>query len=96
MTFDELMEDLKKDPKCRDTIEKAEIISDFIVENDYVQVVRCKDCLHFHPMLCGNGYYWRGDGGSCIKDNRQWAVSDDFFCYDGERNDGWDYEGEQI
>lgn len=85
MTFDEMMEDLKKDPECRETIEKAEIISNFIFENNYVQVVHCKDCLHFHPTPYGAG-------GECIKDNRQWNVRDYFFCFDGETDDGWDYE----
>ena len=85
MTFDEMMEEIKKDPKCRETIEKAEIISNFIFENNYVQVVRCKDCLHFHPTPYGAG-------GECIKDNRQWNVRDYFFCFDGETDDGWDYE----
>ena len=54
-----------------------------------VPVVRCKDCLHFLPQPFT-------DGGTCIKDNSQRFVPNNFFCADGETNDGWDYEEEQT
>jgi hypothetical protein len=44
-----------------------------------VEVVRCKDCIHKHPMI-GNTY------GYCIKHNTH--VYDDDFCSYGAKMDG--------
>ena len=42
---------------------------------DMVEVVRCKDCKHYHNGLCWNVM-------------RRHGLEDDFFCRDGKRKDG--------
>lgn len=76
MTFDEMMEELKQDPERRETIEKAEIIADFLFENDYVDVVRCKDCANATPI--GKYFFCEALGLRRLPT---------FFCASGERKD---------
>lgn len=84
MTFDEMMEKIKEEsPEARETIEKAELIADFLFKNDYVQVVRCKNCIHYMPT--GKGFGW------CAQDNVNNQVHDWFFCFLGEEDD-FEYE----
>lgn len=77
MTFDEMMESIKAEsPEVRKTIEEAEIIADFIVENDYIQVVRCKDCSFSKE----GGYFCTHPMGL------KYALPN-YFCFHGDRRE---------
>ena len=58
--------------------------ADYLIENDVVPVVRCKDCKHYEKdtLSCGNILY-----NSCYQVPNWYA---DDFCSYGERKDNAD------
>ena len=46
-----------------------------------VPVVRCKDCVHFNTIGCGEGFGW------CEGTIVNTGVTDTFFCAEGERKE---------
>lgn len=58
--------------------QKPKTIIEFLKEAGYVMVVRCKNCTHGEPGVCGDGVVCDG----------VWHEND-WFCADGERKEGW-------
>jgi hypothetical protein len=63
MTFDELLDNIAAEhPEYKETIEASKIIADettrFILKNDMVSVIRCKDCKHSESFPCGTREKW--------------------------------------
>jgi len=76
MTFDEMVESIKgEDPELAKRIELAKAVAEFLFAEDYVDVVRCRDC--------------KNRGGPSGHLCQIWAslVPDTGFCYEGERKD---------
>ena len=46
-----------------------------------IPVVRCKDCVHFNTIGCGEGFGW------CEGTIVNTGVTDTFFCAEGERKE---------
>ena len=67
--------------------EVADMIEDCI-ENaptvDAVEVVRCKDCKHYHPRC--QSVHWEGKKNMCCRSANVHTKPDDFCSY-GERKD---------
>lgn len=64
---------------------------------DVVEVVRCKDCKHYHQFtsFCEkNSYFYDDNGLSCSPaDSPSWTMfADNDFCSYGERMDGGNEE----
>ena len=55
-------------------------VDDSVVEEDVVEVVRCKDCEYYEGDECGNPYIFMSDGAHLYTDP-------DDFCSYGERKD---------
>ena len=95
---DKLLDDIE----CIDIIECTDIDDIFIeVEKtideqptaDVVEVIRCKDCKHYHQFtsFCEkNSYFYDDNGLSCSPaDSPCWTMfADNDFCSYGERMDG--------
>ena len=65
----------------------TEVVADYLLDNDVIPVVRCKDCMHSYETILGPGceplcglVCTKGVCVDCI-------VPKDFFCPYGERND---------
>jgi hypothetical protein len=60
-------------------------VEDSIVEEDVVEVVRCKNCKHYKPRKPYPSY--GGQTKSCCR-SANTKVSEDDFCSYGERREG--------
>ena len=63
----------------------TEVVADYLLDNDVVPVVRCKDCKHM--KIDRNGYRW------CLVWTGINCMGDDGFCNYGERKDNEKYDG---
>lgn len=64
-------------------------------EIDRVEVVRCRDCKHYHADLgwCDEHSHFKdAEGAFCHPwESTEWKMFDaDYFCANGERKDGDD------
>ena len=57
----------------------TEVVADYLLDNDVVPVVRCKDCKHM--SVVGMGFRW------CQSWERIQTMGDEGFCCFGERKD---------
>ena len=48
----------------------TEVVADYLLDNDVVPVVRCKDCKKYKTIECSCGCF---------------CVSEEWYCADGER-----------
>ena len=87
---------------CKSGLLTATHTADFLIANDVVPVVRCKDCVHLLPLdrncefntsiykHCG---LWHGEEAINVwhkykKYYKNYSlVTSDYFCGDGERKD---------
>ena len=68
----------------------TEVVADYLLDNDVVPVVRCKDCEHWHEETgwCYHHSHFIGaEGEACHPwESSEWKMFDaDYFCKDGER-----------
>lgn len=66
-----------------------EFVADYLIANDVVHVVRCKDCKHYEKTTLGNG-----DRCMCTKFLGLTIPKPDDFCSYGEKKANADPEGE--
>ena len=69
-----------------DAINRVDAELNSLPSTDAVEVVRCKDCTH-RCFVSRFGYMCTLDTGDPYETGRN-AYDDDWFCADGERNDG--------
>lgn len=74
---DRLIEILSRKVHPRDGVDPAVVVADFLLGNDILPVVRCKDCKHSYEDVSGRCCS-RGPCVDCF-------VPDSFFCSYGER-----------
>ena len=72
------------------SIPKLFKLAEHLIANDVVQVVRCKDCKHWHEKTgwCyHHSHFLDSKGGFCHPwESNDWKMfDDDYFCKDGER-----------
>ena len=82
---EKLIEILRKPIFPHELVDPTEAVADYLLDNDVVQVVRCKDCVHFNYK---NGFC---EVHSRILDfGNAWDVfcENDFCSYGERRNDG--------
>ena len=70
----------------------VDALVDYLIANDVVQVVRCKDCEHWHEETewCDkHSHFVDRLGDFCYpEESGDWKMFDaDYFCKDGERKD---------
>lgn len=97
MTFDECLEEIKREsPEARKCIEIAGGIADIMYKEDYVKVVRCKDCKHRPEVeeeyINGFDIKFPDYVCPCQCDDGfyNWMPKDYWFCADGERRENND------
>lgn len=72
-----LIEILSRKVHPRDGVDPAVVVADFLLDNDILPVVCCKECAHGYDSVSGR-YCSRGPCVDCF-------VPDSFFCRYGER-----------
>lgn len=68
----------------------AEVVADYLLDNDVVPVVKCKDCKHWHEetgWCYHHSHFIKHDGEFCYPwESNNWKTLDaDDFCSYGER-----------
>ena len=79
---DKLIEILRKPIFPHELVDPTEAVADYLMDNDVVPVVRCKDCDWCRPHedgICVNPH--------CTKSYYGCRVRTDHFCSYGERKD---------
>ena len=70
----------------------TEVVADYLLDNNVVPVVRCKDCKHWHEetgWCYHHSHFIDGEGEACHPyESSQWKMLEpDDFCSYGERKD---------
>ena len=73
-------------------VDPTEAVADYLLDNDVVPVVRCKDCKHWHEETgwCDqHSWFIEEDGEPCHPwESNNWKMlNEDDFCSYGERKD---------
>ena len=77
---EKLIEILRVPIFLHELVDPTEAVADYLLDNDVVPVVRCKDCKHFvapQGVPCCDNFYWLGFPNASGND----------FCSYGERKD---------
>ena len=73
-------------------VDPTEAVADYLLDNDVVPVVRCKDCKHWHEetgWCVHHSHFIGSEGEPCHPwESNDWKMFDaDYFCKYGERKD---------
>ena len=60
-----------------ENVDPLEAVADYLLDNDVVQVVRCKNCTSYNTKGCAKGFGW------CVAWDQ--GRIDNNFCHCGER-----------
>lgn len=78
---EKLIEILREPIFIHELADPTDAVADYLLDNDVVPVVRCKDCKFF----CADEFY---EDTECVKWRTKWGVcytTPDGYCHKGER-----------
>ena len=75
-----LIEILSRKVHPRDGIDPAVVVAEYLLDNDIVPVVRCKDCVHWREAVTN-------DKGFLICPASGMEITESDFCSYGEREE---------
>lgn len=78
---EKLIEILSRKVHPREGIDPAVVVADYLLDNDIVPVVRCKDCVYWREAVTN-------DKGFSICPASGMEITESDFCSYGEREDG--------
>ena len=72
-----LLEILNKPIFPHEMVDPLEAVADYLIDNDVIPVVRCKNCTSYNTKGCAAGFGWCEAWDQGRMDN--------YYCYFGER-----------